>query len=162
MNSNYMLMLIASILVTSVGGRADTIGQDGILRNDDGRILHMNHRWAMKACPQGTHLPTIRELTELSQASGAKGILEKSQVDPLRIPMGYRKVSAVNPDGKWDEFFFNEDGYEPSSEEIGNNWFWSSSSAVYGFSYCYALRDNGDPYWVRHYSSNAVRCIVDQ
>lgn len=162
MKLRYQLLLIVTIFVSIFEARADIVDPDGILRNDDGSIFYTTHRWAEKACPTGTHLPSIRELAELSQKSGSKGILERNQVDPIRVPAGYHKISAINSDGKWDEFYFSNDGYEPPAGDLGSNWFWSSSSSFYGAAYCYALRDTGEPYWVRHESRNAVRCIANQ
>lgn len=102
---------------------------DGIIRNNDGTVADIAHVTAFTACPQGTHLPTIRELSEESQAKGAKGILELSQVNADQIPKGYQKISAINPDGRKDEFYFNPEGQKRPLGDLGHYWFWSSSRA---------------------------------
>jgi len=80
------------------------------------------------ACPAGTHLPTIRELAKKGQALGAKGILEVNQVTPDSVLFdGYYKISAINPNGEKDEFYYSNAGYKRPDGDLGNNNFWSSS-----------------------------------
>jgi uncharacterized protein (TIGR02145 family) len=168
MKSKYLLLLAACIFVASTEAYANKLDQDGILRYDYGPIRRMSQFYAMLACPHGTHLPTIRELAVLSQASGAKGILEVSQVDPNAVPAGYRKVSAINPNGQKDEFYFNHEGYKRPSGDLANNMFWSSSVVAddrYSDNSYYGYFFYGGEGWVSYYvnlsSGNlAVRCVV--
>lgn len=52
-----------------------------------------------------------------------------NQVNPGKIPAGYYKVSAINPDGQKDEFYFSDEGYKSPIGDFGNDAFWSSSVA---------------------------------
>lgn len=126
------LLLLASIFVESAGARAANVGQDGLIRDAEGNLLFMNRAQAVKACAdQKMHLPTIRELAKMSQAMGAKGILETSEVKKGEVPNYYPDfyflVSAINPNGQKDEFYFNISGFVPPDGDWRNNWFWSSS-----------------------------------
>lgn len=84
------------------------------------------------------HLPTIRELAEEAQSRGAKGILELSQVNPDQVPTGYYKISAINPDGNKDEFYYNPEGYILRSDLYVYR-FWSSSIHLYSRNYAYSF-----------------------
>jgi len=157
-------LLISACFFTLLLGTASAHAGGVILHNADGNIRYMNQYEAMKACPVGTHLPTIRELAEESQSRGARGILEVIQVNPDIVPAGYYKISAINPNGQKDEFYFNYEGYKDPTGDLGNNWFWSSSVNPYyshvafdlfgGYGYVY---DN-----LRYYSDHAVLCIPGQ
>ena len=86
----------------------------------------MNQYDAVSYCAnQGMHLPSARELAQLSASLGAAGISE--------TPKGYYLVSAKNADGKVDNFYFNYSGYKRPQGDLGNNWFWSSSVSSYDF-----------------------------
>lgn len=122
-NSKYFLITITTLAL----GAASAQAAGEILRDADGSIRYMNQHDAMKACPAGTHLPTIRELAKESQARGAIGILEVNQGNSDGVPTGYYKISAINPNGQKDEFYFNCEGYKRPNGDLGNNWFWSSS-----------------------------------
>lgn len=144
-------------------GAASAQAAGEILRNADGSInKYMNQYEAMKACPAGTHLPTARELAKEAQARGAKGILEVNQVRRAGKPNGYYEISAINPDGQDDVFYFNEDGYKRPDDALEGMLFWSSSSV--SFSNARAFLFNGDdgglPYGGR-YGEHAVRCATD-
>ena len=164
MKSKYQFLLACIFVVAGAGARADTVDQDGILRGDQGRLLRMNQTDAIQACSKhGMHLPTIRELAKISQALGSKGILELSQVESGKVPDGYFKISAVNPDGTKDEFYFNNDGYKRPEGDLGSNWFWSSS--VYSYYSYYGCYLSGNSGYVGYYyrdDSDAARCVVGQ
>lgn len=98
-----------------------------ILRGASGYAKLMFYDEAVKACPKGTHLPTVRELAKEMEAYGAKGILELKQVDPNKVPFEYYKVSAVNRDGRRDVFYYNRVDYKGPIEDLESHWFWSSS-----------------------------------
>ncbi len=89
---------------------ADSLDQSGVVRNDDGTVHYMNHLEAMKACPAGTHIPTVREFTEEAHSRGRNEVLEVGQVDPNAVPDDYFKFSVVDPNGKNDEFYYNSLG----------------------------------------------------
>ena len=134
----------------------------------DGKLKYMNQLDAANACPAGSRLPTVRELAIESVASGAKGILEFAQVDPKSIPAGYSLITALNPNGQADKFYFNSEGYVYGDGE--GAWYWSSSmpsspeegQGVYGYVHVgvpygfviggTSLKDN----------SIAVRCFTGQ
>jgi hypothetical protein len=118
----------------------------------------------LKACPTGTHLPTMREIAEYCTALGAKGILEIADVNPGAIPKDYLHYQVTNSDNSQEEFYFNEKGYQRPNGDLGKEFFWTSSLdsfvkkdgwalSLYGYSGFFYI---GDPI----YSSwNAVRCI---
>lgn len=136
---------------------------DGVIaRYADGRVRHMNQFDAMSYCAsRGMHLPSARELAQLAASRGAAGISETAK-------NGYYPVSAINADGKVDDFYVSYAGYNSPSGDLGNNWFWSSS--VFSFSPYEAYVFNGShgPHsdggnFGNHsrYSVNfAVRCVV--
>jgi hypothetical protein len=108
--------IIISILMVCAGARADDF-----LRDANGTLINISQEKALKACTdQNKHLPTARELAGISQSMGAKGISATNGP-------GYYLVSALNPDGKIDRFYFNPAGYDRPRKELAYNWFWSSS-----------------------------------
>ena len=143
---------------------ADIIDQYGVVRNSDDTIHYMNFYEATKACPPGTHMPTVREFTTEAHALGRNAVLEMTQVDPNAIPDNYFKFSVVDPDGKKDEFYYNsaEGTYaRPQDLSLWNLVAWSSSVAAIGttegYSFNYA---NGSFFGVSlEYNNEAVRCV---
>lgn len=127
-----------------------------IARNADGSVRYMNQYDAVSYCAsQGIHLPSARELAQLSQSMGAAGVSETAKD-------GYNLISAKNADGKIDNFYFNYAGYSRPTGDLGNNWLWSSSVNSYGSDYAYGLYGSyGDVDYVYHtYLYGAVRCVV--
>jgi hypothetical protein len=132
------LLLTVNILVL---GAASAQADDQILRRANGSILFMTQYEAsgvdpvtkIKVRPDACEaagkgrLPTIRELAQEAQTLGAKGVLEVNQVDPNNVPAGYYLVSAINPDRQKDEFYFNHDGYQRPSGDLGAHLFWLAS-----------------------------------
>ncbi len=159
LNPKYFILLASFFALTA---HADTVGQDGVIRDARGNLLSMNQARAIKACAdQKMHLPTIRELAQMSQAMGAKGILETSEVKEGEVPAGFYLVSAINPNGKKDEFYFNYSGYVRPAGDLGNNWFWSSSVDSDDSGVGYVLNGyNGDVYGDSRVYVVAVRCVV--
>jgi hypothetical protein len=98
-----------------------------VLKNADGSVRIMNQYDALRACPVGSHLPTIRELAMESHTLGAGGILEIDPALPNQAPVGYVKIAALNADGKTDQFYFSWDGYRTPDGDLGDGWVWSSS-----------------------------------
>lgn len=121
----YQFVFLAFVATASAVS-ARTLDRDGFIREANGSIARMTHSDAMSACPEGTRLPTIRELLMESQRNGAKGILENAQVNSNRIPVGYIKISAINPNGQRDEFYFSRGGYPQRSRGDVDN-YWSQS-----------------------------------
>lgn len=161
---NYKFQIFVSVwLLFGLFSAAHAAGQ--ILRNADGSIRYFGPFESRNACPAGTHLPTTRELAQELQARGAKGILELNQANPNMVPDGYYKVSAINPDGRQDEFYFSPIGYLRALDDFGNNLFWSSSVQIsyFGYEHIYRLDGRtgllgagiGDP----HYRGDAVLCM---
>jgi hypothetical protein len=153
-------LFIFTLFALGTGARADTLDGDGILRDDQGAVRLVKHSEALTACPQGTHLPTIRELTSLAKAQGSK-ILELAEVQG-EPPFGYHLVEATNPDGKIDRFYYNSYGYRrPDGEALRRNGFWSTSlsmNPIYAFEFS---GDIGYPYSVhRGQFDFAVRCLA--
>lgn len=79
---------------------------------------------AIKACPNGMHLPTARELAKASVFYGAK-ILEEIEVNPTQIPKWFYLMETVEPNGITDKFYYNRDGYR--NDRLSDFVFWSSS-----------------------------------
>ncbi len=158
--AKYFLLTFGIVLGVVSAHAADSLcnyfDESGICRDANRSIIHMRHYEAsgtqpstgekvtLDACEAAGkgHLPTIREFAMESQAKGAKGILEISQVDPNHIPAGYDKITSINANDKEDEFYFNHDGYKQPAGDLGNNWFWSAS--VFGNETSFAYILNGE------------------
>ena len=100
------------------------------LRNSDGSLLFVRQYEAMKACPQGMHLPTIRELAKISVKTGAEIFeMDYHEMDPdSKVPTQYfDKVSAVNPNGKKDDFYLIFFDYKFPKQGHIDECTWSSS-----------------------------------
>ena len=124
-----------------------------ILRDDSGNIRRMNQYEASGVNPQTGkketpdvceaagkgHLPTARELAKISQARGAKGILEPNQVKPSKLSTGFGRISAIDPNGQLDEFYFSDVGYQRPQQEYLTALFWSSSINSRSSDEVYAL-----------------------
>lgn len=110
-----------------------------IAKNADGTVKYMNQNDAIQYCTaQGAHLPSARELAQLSMSLGAKGIAEIKSGKPDN---SYYSINAKNADGSSDKFYFSNEGYQRPAGEMGNNWFWSSS--VFSYSSYYAFFFSG-------------------
>lgn len=172
MKSKYLSLMTASVFVASAGAYADKLDSYGILISDDNSVRLMNHYDAMKACPKGTHLPTIRQLAKLSQASGAKGVLNRDVLNP-NPPRGYYDIAVSNQTGdrlrERDRFYYSHQGYQRPSGDLGNYSFWSSSiCCTLDTKTAYYLDGwNGEisetyRAEVDHHSLSAVRCVADK
>lgn len=115
----------------------------------------MNQADAMSYCAnQGMHLPSARELAQLSASMGAAGISETAKD-------GFYQVSVKNADGKADSFYFSYAGYKRPAGDLGSNWFWSSSVGSGSSDVAYDLHGGYGAlvYDLRNYEG-AVRCVV--
>jgi hypothetical protein len=110
---------------------ADSIDRDGFVRSDNGNVRLLNQYAALRACPTGTHLPSLRELANECKMRGAQ-IFEKSQIDFDNIPSGYQQFRAVGVDGVEDFFYLDSSGYQNPGGELGAHGFWSASYELYG------------------------------
>ncbi len=126
-----------------------------IVRDSDGSVKTMTQGDAIQYCSKrGAHLPSARELAQLWEILGAKGI-----VDSCRSDDKCYTIEILNVDGTSDSFYFSYAGYQRPSGELGNNSFWSSS--VYSDSLDYAFFLNGEVGNVGGSGVyfNAVRCV---
>lgn len=161
MKFKYLILLVVNISIVSAGAYADRLDADGILRKDDGSIIYMDHFDALNACPNGTHLPTVRELALDAQARGAQGVLEAGQGS---VPSRYDMIASINPDGFKDIFYFNFDDYSRPLGDSYKVWFWSSSIGSSYTTAAYHIHGgSGDiaSTW-RGGVFHAVRCFPDQ
>lgn len=166
-NSKFFLVIFTVLFASGTSQAwADKLDSNGVLRKADGSIRYLTQPKAMKACPSGTHLPTIRELAEEAHANGSKEILELNQVNPQQVPDDYEKISAINSDGTQGEFYYNNDdldGYEV--EWLGSNWFWSSSihsHPMFSDVDFYIYITAGELLTQFSDFSHAVRCFADR
>ncbi|MCM2279985.1 MAG: hypothetical protein NDJ89_18080 [Oligoflexia bacterium] len=157
-------MLKLSFAVSSVFlsglSYAGCLDGNNYLWKSNGKLQQLSFYEALNACPSGKHLPTARELAELSQTNGAKGIMEIDAAkslgaDPEAPPRqgsnlsfyqktGYDLIDTFVPhsNGIRDRFYFNPSGYK-QPDSIGCSggqgiWSWSASLYVYypdGYSY---------------------------
>ena len=148
----FALFLLSGVLCRT--GYTDSVPKfSDIVRTADGSIHYMNQDSAIQYCAnQGMHLPSARELAQLSASMGAAGISE--------TPKDGYLVSAKNADGKVDNFYFSYVGYKRPTGDL-NIWFWSSSVNSYYSDMAYFL--NGDDGVINYdgcYFPSAVRCVV--
>jgi len=134
-----------------------------IAKNADGSPNFMTQSEAIAYCkdpnqvPQPAHLPSARELVQLSTSLGAKGIVDKCEGSDQKC----YTISAINVDRSQDTFNFSYEGYQRPSGELGKNWFWSSSVYSYGSGLAYVLygADGNVGNYYRGHSNSAVRCV---
>lgn len=131
-----------------------------VARGEDGKILFMNQYHALQYCEkQGAHLPSARELAQLSMSLGAKGIVDSCGTDQRCYG-----VMGRNADGGIDEFNYSSTGYQrPAFEDTWLwLWFWSSSIDPVYTDYALVLKnDYGDIHsLISRNDYYAVRCVV--
>ena len=138
---------------------------DFIVRKVDGSNFALNWYEAMKACPANMHLPTIREYANMNQSRGANGILEISQVDPNNVPSGYILITATNPNGIKDNFYYSYKGYQRPVGEPGSGQFLSSSSSDEFPALVYistgSAGDIGEVFRENRGRANSALCVRD-
>ncbi len=158
-------LLLAFFSVVSSGAYADVVDEFGVLRTADGIVLAMNQEKAIEACAdQNMHLPTIRELAQIAQAMGAKGILELSEVKGGKVPANFYLMRSVNLNGQIDRFYFNSNGYIRPAGIWGKHSFWSSSvqegNTIHGG---YGFNGGIGAIYTTYIGNNAaVRCLSNR
>lgn len=143
------------------------VDRAGVLRDGQGSLLKTRHGAAVKACADHEmQLATIRELVNW----GGK-VFDPTKESENEIPPGYSKelVSAINPDGKKDEFYIVYNSKGGSFRPVGDlrdHFVWSSSINANNSSEYYALDatsgyvsvgESSDPDPKFHFG--AVRCV---
>jgi hypothetical protein len=128
-----------------------------IATNTDGTIQYMNKSNAISYCKsKGKRLPSARELAQMAQGMGARGITDRAEIN------GYYELIAKNADGRIDHFYFSPIGYKRSAAFFGSNGFWSSSISITGNTFI--LR--GDHGYITEYNSlnfnEAALCVPEQ
>jgi len=140
-------------------GQAPTPVFLDLVKNADGSVKTMNQSDAVHYCAsQGAHLPSARELAQLSTSLGAKGIVDSCGSSDISC----YSVKATNADGNEDSFEFSYDGYQRPAGEMGNNWFWSSSAYSNVSDFAFFLNGSGgEVAYVYRNGHYAVRCVID-
>jgi hypothetical protein len=111
---------------------ADQLDKNGILRSDDGHILFRTQTEAMKSCPSGTHLPTLKELVHATMTFGVDVLdLTEAPTGDTNPPLGYILGGGRNPDGTKDYFYYSVIHYQRPTGDLGFYWFWSASVAEF-------------------------------
>ncbi|MBX9880320.1 MAG: hypothetical protein K2Y22_17815 [Candidatus Obscuribacterales bacterium] len=109
----------------------DLYDDSNIIRDDVGKVVSVTQDEAIKLCKQqGGHLPTAREYAEYINPIG---ILEVDYLEKKlngKVPDGFYKVECVNPDGKVDSFYYNNENSQKLTGEISKLSFWTSSKVV--------------------------------
>ena len=153
-------IMFVTVLIAFTFARADYMDSDGIVRVDDGLIRLLPFERAVKACPEGWHLPSSLEYALKAQSLGAS-ILNNSN-NASTSPEGYFEVSAVNLDGSINQFLYSPLNYNSSSDSIRVEKFWSSSKISKYSNFAYAFQgDDGRFDTLPTNYINAVRCIQD-
>lgn len=128
-----------------------------IARNGDGSVKLMSQNEAFEYCAkQGTHLPSARELAQLSMSFGARGIVSScgSDVRCGRVRTEHSRYSPEN-------FFFSDAGYQRPAGDLGNYWFWSSSVDTYAYGFGWVMYGSSGSIVIAYNNTdhkNAVRC----
>ena len=155
----YLLLLFCNLISLSV--RADYVGAYSILRTDDGQVKLIKQGTEFNTCPEGTYLPTLRELAKETESWGAKGVLELNAVN--QIPPGYRLIRATDQWGNKDEFYYSFTGCKLPTE-IDGVVFWMASYVItVGETVFNAVSYANSPFWYNIYPSNnefPIRCFL--
>ncbi len=94
-----------------------------VAKEENGTVKQMSQFDAVQYCAaQGAHLPSARELAQLSTSLGSKGIVDNCDSDNKCF-----LVVAKNADGSIDSFHFSSAGYQRPTDDFGVSWLWSSS-----------------------------------
>lgn len=159
-----MYKIILTIFVFPVLVFANSVPQFAdIVRKPDGSVYYMNQYEASAYCSsQGMHLPSARELAQLSASLGAQGIKELNQFpnEKAANEAGFYLINAQNADNINDSFYFNKSGYSRPEGDLGNYWFMSSSVAQEAPYIAFGLSGYGGHVDRYYYSvtEDAVRC----
>ena len=157
---NIKAILFTGLLqLISLGSHAAEPAFLDIARDASGKVLYMGQSEAVQYCSdRGAHLPSARELAQLSMSLGADGFVDAC------IPNNHcYKVSYIqNADNSTEEFFFRVLGYHRPAGDLGANWFWSSSvDSKYPYAGFALFGPYGDinPLY-RDSQISAVRCVT--
>jgi hypothetical protein len=134
---------------------AETVTFLNIESFPDGSPKYINeeHKARQFCASQGAHVPSARELAQLSVNLGAKGIVVSCGSEDLKCS----KVEVLNEDLSSDSFYFSFSGYQRPPGQPGNNLFISSSVSPSRPDLQFYLRgDNGKIEYNSGYS--LVRC----
>ena len=133
-----------------------------------GEICLMTEQNAELYCEsQNSHLPTTREFARYSVAHEALGILEVSEVESKflgKAPAGYYRVDNQNPGNQLDSFYFNHQGYNAASGNLGQLQYWTASVVPGHTDYAHVFYGawgggGGNPQEHKRTFLNAVRCL---
>ncbi len=139
------------------------------LRDKNGKIItNVTQKQASDACErQGMRLPTAREVALEGVKIGGAALLEVSDYEAGKIPLGYAKsdfykVTTKEEDKSTDQFYYSYEDYVRPTRDLGNHWVWSSSlHSNYSYEAFYFSGFSGDVYYSNRFNSNdggAVRC----
>lgn len=160
-----LFLAVSILLACSVGYSAtvtltDTSSFLDIARDMNGKVMYMNQSEAIKYCAnQGAHLPSARELAQLSMSLGAKGIVDSCGYDKRTC---YKVDSIENADGSKDEFYFDYSGFEIPTGDLGDKWLWSSSVKSFNpdFAFVFHRHFGSIVYENGNYNNFAVLCVA--
>jgi hypothetical protein len=129
----FLNALVSSVIVFGflTAHASVTLDPAGILRWANGEIRYINNYDALSICNGVSHIPTAREFATVAKAMGAKGILEKNQVDPNNVPPGYKQIASKNFGIYEDIFYYNNEGYKAPEGALGYLSFWTASLGYY-------------------------------
>jgi hypothetical protein len=123
-------ILLLSFVSIALQARADKLDGNGILRNDDGSIRFINQGQFMlngpvngfmafirTLCPDGYHLPTLRETITDAEKFGEKV-----------FPATGSGRLVQNPDGTADQIDYSNKTYKAPQNDLGKYIYLTSSS----------------------------------
>lgn len=114
-----------SAVATNADGSYRTMYQSSEYMKKIGQPLPDGEMGALEFCAsKGMHLPTAREIAQILTALGSTGISPTEAADSYL-------VSALEPDGSSDYFYFSNAGYNDGFILENGLWFWSASVAEY-------------------------------
>ena len=157
------MVFILFMTITPLNSQAQP-QEDGVLRFNDGTVRMMNWPDAMKSCPKGTHLPTLREWANFAVDHGAHGVFESDLNDPGgNWKDALYTIQNIDSDGdsEWDSFYFFPEGYKPLKKgPLGKLEFWTSSgypeaAPIYFNSASTFIWSTSNP----RFFACAVRCV---
>lgn len=128
------------------------IDRSGTIVNGAGQPVPV-HLWNVKSyCPQGTHVPSIREL---AGSSGGK-ILDGG----ASRPKDFESVEAINDDGTKDSFYYLA---ETAGRECHYDLFWSSSVLRDQTNFNYTMNRSCGQLWRNDvFDQMFLRCFANQ
>lgn len=138
---------------------------------NDGDVCYMTQPQAEQYCMErDSLLPVARTFGEYSAAKGAKGILEVAEVEALpngEPPDGYARIDSIDPGGVLDSLYFSHEGYDPGSDGLEEDLFWTASLVASNTDYAHVFYGEwggggGEPDEHKLDYLNAVRCLANE